>query len=407
MKVLLANIRHFRGGGDSTYTFNLADLLRGKGHAVAFFAMQDERNLPDPNADLFVSHIDFKEVNRRKNLVTGVQVLTRAIYSREARCKFSQLLDHFQPDIVHLQNIHAHLTPSIIIEAKKRGLPVAWTLHDYKLICPNSHFLIDETGQICEACGKGSYYQPVLKRCKKGSLVASCMASLEAYAHRVMRVRELVHCFLAPSVFLRNKLLERGFSPDQVHHLPYVLPEDLFRESADDQGYLLFLGKLEPLKGIYPLLDACQSIPEVRLVLAGHAEELFSSKLPQILPPNVEYVGLKHGEELKQLLRGCRAVVLPSLWYENQPFSILEAYACGKPVIASDLGGMTELVVHKQRGLLVPPGDVEALAEAMRWMIAHPAEAKEMGDSAQSYARREHSAEQHYEKIMRAYGQFR
>jgi glycosyltransferase involved in cell wall biosynthesis len=158
MRILLVNTRHYYGGGDSTYTFNLAGVLRAHGHEIAFFAMQDGRNLPDPNSDLFVSNIDFQELNKNKKLLNGLRVVTRVIYSREAREKFIQILKRFRPDIVHLQNIHAHITPSVILEAGKQGIPIVWTIHDYKLICPNSHFLIDATGEICEACGKGAYY---------------------------------------------------------------------------------------------------------------------------------------------------------------------------------------------------------------------------------------------------------
>src|SRR6266496_69363 len=162
MKILLVNTRHFYGGGDSTYTFSLSRLLQQQGHHVSFFAMQDQRNLNDPNEDLFVPFIDFRELNQHKNIANGLKVLGRVIYSSEARQKFSLLLDRIRPDIVHLQNIHAHITPSIIFEAKQRGLPVVWTLHDYKLICPNSHLMIDVTGQVCEACLKGGFYQAPL-----------------------------------------------------------------------------------------------------------------------------------------------------------------------------------------------------------------------------------------------------
>lgn len=402
MRVLLVNTRHFRGGGDSTYTFNLADLLRSKGHEVAFFAMQDPRNLPDPNADLFVSYIDFRELNRNRGLGAGLQVLERVVYSTEARSKFSQMLDRFRPDIVHLQSIHAHITPSVIFEAKKYHLPVVWTLHDYKMICPNSTFRIDTTGEICEACGKSSYYQPILKRCKKGSLLASATASVEAYVHALTRVRESVDVFLPPSVFLKDKLLDRGFSPTRVCHLPLVLPTEMFHADELIGDYILFLGRLEPVKGVHVLLEAARLAPEVKLILAGQLAQSLASDM-SYLPTNTQYVGMKSGEELAQLLRHAKAVVVPSLWYENQPFSILEAFASGKPVIASDLGGMTELVIPQQRGLLVPPGDAEALAKAMRWMVANPGKAKEMGQTAQRYVINQHGPELHYERLMDVY----
>jgi len=403
MRILLVNTRHFRAGGDSTYTFNLADLLSSKGHVVAFFAMQDKRNIFDPNADIFVSHIDFRELNKNKNLLTGLRIMRRVIYSTEARKKFRQLLERFHPDIIHLQNIHAHITPSIIFEAKKRSLPVVWTLHDYKLVCPNSHFLIDAKGEICEACSRNFYYKAIFKRCKKDSILASAMAAVEASAHHIMGLRNMVDFFLAPSAFLRNKLIDRRFSPGKVKHLPLFVPDNMFNKGNKNKNYLLFLGKIEPIKGIFPLLNACKQAPEINLVIAGLVREPLASQLLKMLPPNAKYVGMKRGNELRRLLFESSAVVLPSLWYENQPFSIIESFAAGKPVITSDLGGMTELINNSKGGLLVPPGDVQALAEAMEWIATHAKQANQMGQAAREYAMREHSSQKHYERLMQIY----
>jgi len=366
--------------------------------------MQDARNLADVNDDLFMSHIDFMEINRNKSLKSGLRVFTRVIYSKEARKKFGEILDRVHPDIVHVQNIHGHISPSIIYEAKARGLPVVWTLHDYKLVCPNTHFLIDSTGEICEACLSGNYCKAIAKRCKKGSLLASTMAAIEAYAHRIMKVREKVDMFLAPSAFLRSKLIRVGFPAEKVVHIPLFISDEMFADKGGrDEGYLFFMAKLDPIKGIFPLLDACRKIPSVTMKLAGGIEDSLVKDLLPTLPANVEYLGMLHGEALRTLLLNARAVILPSLWYENQPFAITEAFAAGKPVIASDLGGMTELVKHRERGLLVPPGDAKALAEAMLWMDRHPTEAKKMGEHARKYSMMEHSSERHYGKLMQVY----
>lgn len=403
MNILIVNTRHFFGGGDSTYTFNLADVLRQKGHEVAFFAMQDGRNLPDPNSDLFVSHIDFKELNQSKSIFTGFKVASRVIYSRETRKKFAKVLDRFQPDIVHLQNIHGHIGPSVIFEAKGRNLPVVWTLHDYKMLCPNTHFLIDTTGEICEACGLNKYYQAIIKRCKKGSILASIMASIEAYAHRLMHLRERVDFFLAPSVFLRTKLLESGFPPSKVVHLPLFLPDEMFHGNIKDKGYLLFMSKLDPIKGIFPLLEACARVPKVNFIFAGRVEETVERHVQQVLPKNANYVGMKHGNELRKLLLGARAVILPSLGYENQPFTITEAFAAGKPVIASDLGGMTELIQHGERGLLVQAGNVNALNEAIQLINRHPENTIKMGKNARKFVEEKFNSEKHYQELMKIY----
>lgn len=402
-KILLVNTRHYLGGGDSTYTFMLADLLRKNGHEVNFIAMKDPRNFPDSNEDLFISNIDFRSLNENKNPINGLKVLTRVIYSSEAREKFTKLLVRVMPDIVHLQNIHAHITPSIIFEAKKFGIPVVWTLHDYKLVCPNSHFLIDTTGQICEACRGGNFIHAIKNRCKKGSLLASSMASLEAYAHRWMNILDNVDAFLCPSEFLAEKLLENGFLPEKVHHVPLFLTESQFSQQNLKEGYFLFLGKLEPLKGIFPLLEAAKRVPEVKIILAGRVEEPIKSQLPGLLPPNVEYVGMKSGEDLEALRRNAIALVLPSICYENQPLSILEMFGTGKPVIASNIGGMRELIGEGERGLLVEPGSVSGLSDALHWIAAHPSEAARMGTQAQKYVMMYHSSEYHYDRVTSIY----
>lgn len=405
MKILMVNTRHFYGGGDSTYTFNLAELLTRRGHQVAFFAMQDPRNLPDPNADLFVPYIDFRDLNQHKSLANGLQVLSRSVYSGDARRKFAALLGRFSPDIIHLQNYLLHITASIVFEARRRGIPMVWTLHDYALACPNSHFLIDRSGQICEACRGGRFYQAAFKRCKKNSRLASGMAAFVAYSNRWMAVVKKVDALLTPSRFLKGKLLENGFEEKKLHHLPLFLPEEKFWSGEQDQGYLLFLGKLEAIKGIDVLIEAARQAAGVQVLIAGSVSEPLASRLPQLLPPNARYVGLKYGQELTDLTHNALAVVLPSIWYENQPFSILEAFAAGKPVIASDLGGMTELVTHRQRGLLVPPGDPAALAEAMRWAASNRAAMQGMGNNARQYALENHSPDAHYQSLMQIYQQ--
>ena len=403
LKILLVNTQHYHGGGNSTDCLNTATLLRAQGHEVAFFAMASNKNLVDPNADLFVSHVDFQELNRCWSLPNSLKVLARVIYSREARQKFTRLLERFRPNLVHLHNIHDHLSPSIIFAAQQQGVPVIWRLHDYKSICPNSHYLIDETGEICEACSRGRFFPAVLRRCKKGSLLASSMAALEAYVHDFLEIQRHIAAYLAPSRFLQGKYLNQGYPPDKFRYTPYFLPDEMFQVNGHDEGYFLFLGKVDPIKGIFTLLEAARRLPRVPFLIAGDVREPLASELPGLLPTNVRFLGLRNREEVRQLLAGARALVFPSIWYENQPFSILEAFAGGKPVIASDLGGMTELVEHEVRGLLAPAGNAEALSEAMQLLWAKPEVAREMGRQGREYARESHSSRRHYHDLEEIY----
>ncbi len=405
MRILIANTRHYRRGGDSTYTFALADALRSANHEVGFFAMAGSRNEPDPNDDLFVSYIDFRELNRRKSLTAGLSVLRRSIFSSEAEKKFTRLVDRFKPDVVHLQNIHAHLTPSIVFAASRLGVPVVWTLHDYKLMCPNSHFRVDESGALCEACRPGQYHWALVKRCKKDSLLASGMAAVEAYAHWARGLRSRVHSFLSPSRFLAGKLLEHGWPSDSVRHVPNFIACDTAPPLRGNGRHFLFVGKLESLKGIDILLDAAEHVQGAEILLVGECDDPGLRDRIGRLPKNVRYLGAKTREEIAELLSDARALVLPSVCYENQPMVILEAFAAGVPAIGSRLGGIPELVEDQQRGLLVEAGSAVDLARAIKELHREPARARAFGQAARDYVIRNHSVAGHITAVAEIYQQ--
>jgi glycosyltransferase involved in cell wall biosynthesis len=265
--------------------------------------------------------------------------------------------------------------------------------------------MIDQTGQICEACRGGKFFHALKTRCKKGSLSASAVAVLEAYVHQALGVRSCVNAFLSPSRFLRDKLLENGIEKNKIHYTPLFLPDDLFTLSDSDHGYLLFLGRIEPHKGIVWLVDAARRVPGAQIIMAGRLDVPLESMITDTMPTNVKYVGFKKGRELLELRKNARAVIVPSQWYENQPFTILEAFAMGKPVITTSIGGMRELVGDNERGLGVSLGDRESLASAMQLMYENASFAKELGKNAYEYCQRNHTAFHHYTLLAEIYDQ--
>lgn len=208
VKILLINNFYYHRGGDCTYLFSLKNLLEHKGHKVVIFSMHHPENYDSEYSNYFVSHINYNEELKNRNLLTPLKVLSRSIYSRESRIKIEQLIKTERPDIAHVQNIHHHITPSIFYTLRHYHIPIVWTLHDYTLICPNTSFV--SHGSICEKCKKIKYYWPTLTQCKKNSLAASTMAGLESTMLRLMNAYRLVNVFIAPSNFMRNKLLEYG-----------------------------------------------------------------------------------------------------------------------------------------------------------------------------------------------------
>lgn len=406
MKVLLVNSYHYPRGGDCTYAFALATLLRDRGHEVRFFSMAHPKNLDSPESEYFVDYIDYEELNRRKSLAEAWRVVRRSIYSNQARRNLRRLLERWPPDIAHLQSIHGHITPSVLDELRCLDVPVVWTLHDFKLLCPDAHFL--SGGSVCERCGDGRFYNCVLHRCKKGSILASGVAAIEAYVHRLLRIRSKVDVFVAPSEFLKGKLVDFGLDPGAVRVLRNFLPESAFalRQSISvDAEHALFMGQLAPWKGVDTLLAACESLPEIPVVVAGAGplEAHLAAVKEERGLGNLRLEGFVERSALGELLSKAAFVVVPSECYENCPYAVMEAMAAGKPVLASALGGLPELVHDGENGFLFDSGNASDLAEKMAWLWHGERAREDMGVRAGEAAREMFDADRHYFAVEDVY----
>ncbi len=405
MNVLMVNTFHYYRGGDCTYMFTLADILRSHGHGISFFGMKHPLNLPCPEERFFVEQIDYAQLNAQKNIITGFKVMSRSIYSRGARKKIAALLDEIKPDVAHVHNIHAHLTPSVLFELARRKIPVVWTLHDYKLLCPNTHFL--SHGEICERCLAGRFYNCTFHTCKKESLPASVLATAEAYSHGVMNITGRVSAFVAPSRFLKSKFEEFGWETSRLSFVRNPLPKDKpnpVKNSADG-GYVLYFGGLEPWKGVHTLLRSASSLRNIKFLIAGDGnqkQELMKFVRGEGLA-NVTFLGRITGEVLARSVAECSLVVVPSEWYENCPYSVMESMASAKPVVATDLGGLPELVSDGKTGFIVKSRSPELLADKIAYLMARPDTRKEMGIAAREIALKEFDPQRHYQTIHELY----
>ncbi len=404
MNVLLVNSFFYNRGGDCTYFFSLKKLLEKTGHKVVVFSMQHPQNFDSEYKHYFVSHIDYVEEAKKKTLHSRIKVLCRTIYSQEAKNKIEELIKDEKIDIAHLQSIHHHITPSILYPLKKRNIPVIWTLHDFTVLCPNTTFYY--RGSICERCKKTRYYWPPLVRCKKNSFMASTVAAAENAMHRIMGVYDLVDFFITPSQFLRHKLIEYGFEQSKILHINNFLDMTLFKSQADTDDYYLFVGRLSEEKGLKTLIDAAFLAKTMRLKIIGAGPmelELISYARSKNGPGIIEFIGHVNRADAIELLSKCSFAVVPSEWYENLPYSILEAFACQKPVVASRIGGIPALVTDGVTGLLFEPCDAQDLAAKITWMNAHPEERKNMGRKARELLGREYSPDTHYTNLMAVY----
>jgi len=405
MKILIINTFHYHRGGDCTYTFALGDLLKSKGHEVFYWGMNHPDNYDYEYSGYFADNIDYSELNYRKTVKGGIKAVTRCIYSFHAKRKLRQLLTHFKPDMAHLQGILEYLTPSIIDELKKQNIPVVWTLHDYRLLCADWHFLCRDN--VCEKCKRVKYYNCILNKCKKGSLSASSLAAIESYLYKVFSIEKTVSFFIAPSRFLYDKFIEYGWPAKKFVHFPYHLfpfPELKRRDISRDQ-YGVYLGGLVPWKGVDVLVDACRYIDgyQIRVLGEGSQRGELENKVDALGLDNVNFEGFKRGDELNNILKRASFLVIPSRWYENCPYVIMEAQAYGIPVIGTRIGGIQNLVKDGEDGLLFKLDDAKDLAKKIRRINENPNMAQNIGLKARAKAEKEYNPEVHYSRLMQVY----
>ena len=401
MRILYCNKYNFRFSGTEAYLFETMELMRSRGHEVALFSMADERGAATPYDQYFVPHTNFKQ----RGMFTKARLAIRSIYSIDARKRIGRLIEEFNPDIAHVRNIYHHLTPSILWELKSRGIPVIYHLNDFKLICPSYNLV--SNGNPCERCRGGNFWNVVREGCYAGGAAASTVLAAEAYFHQWIDTYEkCVDSILAPSDFAKAKLVENGWNENRIVVLPHFQNCRLDNNSWPGQGaHILYFGRLSAEKGVEDLLRAIQKLPHVQLVIAGEGPQriLLESLARELILNNVTFVGHVAGRALEQLIAASQFTVFPSRAYETMGKSILESYAQGRAVVASDLGSRRELVQHRKTGLLYEVGNVEQLSSAIALLYAQPELSQQMGDCGRELLMRKHSQEQHLEALERTY----
>ena len=404
MKILMCNSFYYLRGGAERCFFDLSDLLRAYGHEVIPFSIQHERNLPSPYSDYFLSNVDYPGLlSKGSTLADKYYAAHRVIYSNEARQKIEALIQDTKPDIAHIHGIAAEISPSILPGIKKAGIPIVQTLHDYRLICPNTNFV--SQGAVCERCKRHKYFNVVLRRCKRDSLSGSILAGLELSIHKILQIYERnVDVFITPSGFLKNKLIEYGIK-NTIVHLPNFVNGERFSPQYQPDNYFAFYGRLEEIKGVLTLLRAMRSIPDSHLYIAGRgdAEAEMKRYIAENKLSNITMVGHLSAEELIPLIQQATFSIVPSEWYENYSMSVIESLALGTPVIGTRIGGIPEQIRDGWNGLLFTPGDHDELSQKLRYLLDNRQLAIEMGKNGRLQVESENSPEQHYQQTVAIY----
>lgn len=403
MRVLHVNKFLYRRGGAEGYLLDVAQLQRASGDEVAYFGMSHPENPPSLRyAAHFPPLVELDPPPR--GLAARGAASARMLWSPASRRGLSRVIADFRPDVVHLHNIYHQLSPSVLAAVRRAGVPCVLTLHDYKLACP-SYQLLDR-GRLCDACVRSGPLMAARRRCKDGSLAASTLLAVESWLHRRLGAYDPVRLFLSPSRFLADVMRRAGVYPERIRVLNNFVDASQVAVKETPGGGVVAAGRLSPEKGFDTLIEAAARLPagvSVEIAGDGPARSALQELARRRAPGRVRFHGRLDKDRLQTLLRAAAVVAVPSRWQENQPMAVLEAFACGVPVVGTELGGLPELIETGVDGQIVSAGDPAALAEALRVFVADPDRAYAMGRAARAKVERDFAPRAHLDGLRAAY----
>ncbi len=383
VKILIIHNEYGKFSGEEAVVAAQMNVLTTHGHKIHSFHKS--------SADL-----ETMRLGRTKAFFSG-------IYSPASRREIRNLIREDRPDVVHIHNVFPWISPSVLPECRRAGVPVVMTVHNYRLVCPNGLHMPKGRYEICEKCCGGREYWCVLRNCEQ-SLFKSLGYALRTYtARRLGLFRKNVTLFACLTEFQRKRLIAEGYPADRLRVVPNMYPADMGGKMNQEASgeFVAYVGRISPEKGIEQLLHVAERLPNIPFRLAGSY-----GAMPDLVgkaPTNVSFLGNLGKKQLAGFYDESRFLVLCSRCFEGFPMAIVEAMAHGKPVIAPRIGGSPEIVDDGETGLLFTPGDVEDLAEKVRYLWNRLDICRQMGRAGREKALREYSPERYYERLMAMY----
>jgi glycosyltransferase involved in cell wall biosynthesis len=387
VKILLVHNSYVQPGGEDVVFEQERQMLEQAGHEVVSY------------------HRSNQEIDEH-SLVGRIALTSKAVWAADSRRDFASLLHREKPSLVHIHNTFVVISPSIYSACREAGVPVVQTLHNYRLLCPEANFF--RRNRPCEECVEHSLWRGVIHGCYHESRAATSAVALMLAVHRWRGTwNSGVDCFVALSAFSRRKFIEAGMPAEKIAVKPnFVSPDPGCRSSSG--GYALFIGRLAPEPRVKLLLQAWQHLPvqiPLRIVGGGPQRAPLEACAKQMGIAEARFLGQLPRHETLAMLRGAWCLIFPSEWYENFPVTIVEAFACGVPVICSRLGAMQELVTDGRTGLQFTPGDPVDLTKKIEWAWAHPEEMAAMGRAARAEYEAKYTAGHNYHLLTEIYHQ--
>ena len=411
MNIILSNYRYFISGGPEKYYFSVKKLLEKRGHSVVPFSVHSNRNEATPWSKYFISPVGDRDSvyfdEYKLGLSTAWKVVERSIYSPEAYFASRRLARDARPDLVYSLHFLNKMSPSIIDGFRSRNVPIIIRVSDFALICPQALFL--RNSRVCTECLTNGVWRAVRHKCVKNSRLGSGVKVMAHYIHRMLGVYKGISAIVCPSRFTMEKYLEAGFDPARLRHVPTFIDASSIDPDYEAGDYILFFGRLTEEKGVQYLIEAYRGLdrPKPYLLIIGASPGApASSAWDGPLPEGIKILPFMSQQELSTYIRRSMFVVMPSICYENMPNTVLEAFAHGKPVIASDLGSLKELVVNGETGYLFQAGDSADLRRKMETVLGSPDHGAGMGKKARRYVENNHSPESHLDTLLALFTEF-
>ena len=381
VKVLLVHNFYQRPGGEDQVFGAEGTMLERNGHEVLRYTV----------------------ANDALNQTPASAMAVQTVWNRRTHAELTRIVSDERPDVVHFHNTFPVISPAAYHAARGAGAAVVQTLHNYRLICSNAQLFRD--GRPCEDCvAKRVRWPGVVHRCYRSSVLASGTIVAMLSVHEALQTwRRSVDRYIALTEFARAKFVAGGLPARKVAVKPNFVADDP-GVGTGDGGFALFVGRLSPEKGIEAMLDAWTSgapgLP-LKVVGSGPLDEPVAARASQVA--RIEWLGQRTNEEVREFMKRAAVLVVPSIWYEGLPMTIVEAFAVGLPVVASDLGSMASLVETGRTGVLFPAGDPSALAQAVRHLAEDETARSRMGIAARAEYEEKYTASRNHELLLSIY----
>jgi glycosyltransferase involved in cell wall biosynthesis len=386
-RILLVHNRYQQSGGEDTVFNHEKDLLTSKGWEVKTYVRSNH------------------EIETYSPL-QKLSLLPRSIWATDSARDIKQLLQEFNPEIVHFHNTFPLISPSAYLPCEEMGIPVVQSLHNPRLMCPAATFF--RQGQLCQDClGKTPPWPGVLHGCYRDSPGQTAVVATMLTFHRWIQTwQKRVNRYIVFTDFYREKFIEGGLPPGKIMVKPHFVHPDPGQKEGKPGDFALFIGRLEQPKGISTLLEAWRRIDGIELRIRGGGPQLEGIRdyIHRHNLTNVKILDPLSRDALYKTIKDSRVLIWPSEgYYETFGLVAIEAFACGVPVISSRIGVNAEIVQDQVNGLHFSPGDGLDLAEKIRWIFNKPDEAIRMGRRAREHFLRHYTAEGNYDRLTEIY----